>query len=173
MYVEGNSDSPLTLQGIELDGNWIDSGIWFTSRSLAKGDKQLAVIDLDRPLKRGNWLTVKVVCQGGVATEERVRIFTGFPINVEDGAPAPGFGLDAAPYTCRPEYLTKPDAAPAPRDANALAVNHIFDCAIHTYAADHARSAGEILRRYDLSVTREPRIPCSQHLCRVRPETFG
>jgi len=116
-------------------------------------------------------VTVQVKTTGGAVAQERVRVITGFPISVEHGSPPAGFNLDTVPYTRRPEYLTDADAAVEVHEADTIAVNHIFDCAIHTYKADHARSASEILRRYDLSRYHEPAIPCSQHLCRVRPET--
>ena len=172
VYMMNNSDRPVSVYGVELNGKMAPKGIWFTSQILQEGSKHLAVLNLEKPLARGECITVKVCCEGGVASEERTRAFAGFPINVEEGTPPTGFGLDPEPFAHRPAYLesTHPPEPQGLAPEDVLRGNFIFSCAMHTYSGDRMRSAREMLRRYDLCRRFEPSVPCYHHLCRVGPE---
>ena len=182
-YAEGNSTEPLQFSGIELDGRPFEGNLWLSSRTLGKREKQIAVLRLANPLARGAYLTVAWRCENGALTVERVRVFSAFPLSVDRGNPPSGFGLDEAPFVSEPRFAdagTRTSQSPAPVPAPApqggqeagdkAACNRIFQCAMHAYGGDKNRSAREILRRYDVSVSTEPSRPCSQHLCRVGAE---
>lgn len=174
VYFEGYSDAPQTITGIEVDGHRVPNA-WLSSANLLKGEKQLAIVSPSKPLARGNAMTVKVLAADGLAAEERVRDFSGFPINFEHNGPTPDeFGLDPEQYTRDPSYFetaeSEQGAIQVP-PADALTANYIFDCAMHRYAGDKTRCAQEIFKRYDICRLVDPAHPSLVHLCRVRPET--
>ena len=115
---------------------------------------------------------MKVICKGGVIAEERIRVLTGFPINVEEGKPPAGYGFDPEPFACKPAYLQsiEPPKDALRLDSGQLHGNNIFTCAMHAYGGDQRLCAQEILRRYDLSSLLEPSTLCYQHICRASPE---
>ena len=173
VYLEANAPEPLTLRGFELDGQWVHSGLWLSADRLAKGQKAVAVLQRARPLVQGDWITVKALATDGTAAAERVRVFAGFPISVEEGAPPAGFGLDPDPYTEHPKYLESrtPPGPPSNFPAASFRCLYLFSCAMHSFGLDKQRTAREILRRFDLAASLDPRQPAAQSLCRIRPET--
>jgi len=190
VYLKGNREEPITLRGLELNGRWLSpanessnipengkpetsESLWLSSNNLETGEKQLAVVTLPEPLMQGGFIVLKAYGNGGETVEERVRVFSGFPVNAEGyRAPPPGFGLDTKLYDYRPAYMTAdtPEGPSSPSEPQ-LHSNYVFACAMHTFAADHRRSAQEILRRYELCLRFDPHHPSFQHLCRIRPET--
>jgi hypothetical protein len=173
LYLEGHSEEPLEVLGVELDGQRVGKGLWFSSRRLPAGEKGLATIDLDEPLTQGSFVTVRVVCRRGISAEERMRVFRGFPLNMElPGKPPAGYGMDEEPYTVQPAFLTAPkgEEGEAPQAEPGLRADFIFECAEHMFHGSKRRSAQETLRRYDLCTALDPGHPCVTYLCRVRPE---
>jgi len=164
---------PLRITSLELNGNPVTSGAWLSSDRIAEGEKQLAIIDLDEPLSQGSFVTVRIACDGGASAEERVRVFAGFPLNVETGNPPASFGLDEALYTFFPAYAKSDDPGKnAPQKPEpSMRVNYVFDCAMHKFAGDKARCAKETFRRYDICAKYDPHHPSLIHMCRIRPET--
>jgi hypothetical protein len=166
---------PLRVTGVEIDGTPVKNGLWLSSSVIQKGEKHLAVVALKQPLVQGSYVTVRVACENGISAEERVRMFSGFPLNVESGDKLPsGYGLDEQPYTIFPEYAKSAEpakAAPAKPPEPSPRANYVFDCAMHKFAGDQTRCAKETFRRYDICARFDPYHPSLIHMCRIRPET--
>ena len=73
-YLEGRDDEAAEVDQFELNGQPVSKGLWLPAQRLGKGDKLPAVLSLDTPLKQGDFITLKVLFQGGIVAEERVRV---------------------------------------------------------------------------------------------------
>ena len=175
VYINGESESPLTIMGLEKDGRWLSEGLWLSSTTLRKGEKQLAIVTPAQKLIPGEHLTLRVVCAGSISAMDRVRVITGFPINQQYGVPPAGFHMDPSAYTMQPKFMSAKEPrkeAPAVSLPSDLRGNMLLDCplCVHGYRGDKSRTACEILRRHDLCREFDPRHPGVMHACRIRAE---
>lgn len=171
VYVENLSDRVLPLASLEIDGAPVTRGAWFGSRTLQPGAKD--VIRVNAPCAAGAYMVVRLASSEDSVAEERVRVLSGFSISTENGTAPLGLELDEVPYLVRPDYVVEdvpppvsPEAASPSQQADC-----IFDCPMHAYGRDYARSAREILRRYDLVCRLDPPRAAAVQLCRTQPET--
>ena len=170
-FLENRGDGPIKINSIELDGlECVGSPMLrLTSSVIPPGGKQVACFAWSKPLTRGTFHTIRARTTDGVATAERVRVVAGFPVASDMGGVPPGTGLDGQFSFHYPddEPGNPPTAASIPAAARDA---YVFSCAMHTYRADHTRSAEEIFRRCQHMLEVAPALSCSLHLCRIRPE---
>ena len=176
IYYEGVKETALKIRGMEINGNWMPVGVkthnkeisapktWFSSPVV--GEKQFAAVTFDKPLRQGAYLTARLVCEDGFAAEERVRVFSGFPLNVECGDPPPGFGLDEYPFAC---YANGSFLPVGGGKGGGLRGNYLFCCHMHEFGGNLELCASETLRRYALCREKNSE-PSFNHLCRICAE---
>lgn len=172
LYLEGRSKTELDISEIEIDGKSVMNQTWFSSKKLKNEKKVIGKFKFGSPRTQGKYITIKISTKQGASAEERIRIFSHFPINVENGNPPKGFGFDVDSYTFQPSYfkskILPKEGKPMPA---LLRVNHIFDCLMHKFGANKTRCAHETFKRFDLVSRYDPNNPTTIHLCRIRPET--
>ena len=174
VYVQGHKQAATMVESVELTGLAPPSHVWISDRRVEKGEKELAIITPSQRLRHGQHLIVKVVCKDGTSVAERIRVITGFPMATQFGAPPSDSGLDDGIYTWQPVYMRSQSLGGAPAQPPRPSLNGflLLDCptCVNGYRGDKARTAREILKRYEICAVHAPHHPGIVHACRIHAE---
>jgi len=171
VYIEPRGDAAQQITAIELDGKDVIQRTRLASRSLAPGQKSLAVVSLPAPLEPVAYVCVKVATSLGVA-QERVRVFHGFPIHTEGAAGgmwSGGMGLDPQAFACRPYAEADDEDCPMIAPPAQARGAYLLYCLNHIFDRDWARSARLALKRCNVCAAARPDLIPYIHLCRNDP----
>ena len=106
-YVANNGAAPQRILRLEIDGEAIaseDPRLWMPRADIPVNGHAIIGFVPEDPFKRGEWVTWRVVADGGGAIGQ-VRAFWGFPMGVEGESPPMEWGLDPATRLWRPHTL--------------------------------------------------------------------
>jgi hypothetical protein len=178
LYAFVANDGPSTTEVVrcELDGQPLERGLWCSSRSIAPGAKEVISVTPPARFRQGDYHTLRLVSRDGWTTAERVRIFSYYPLASESPNTSEAkFGLDAWPIDTSHfgDDLSLPDADAMPTNRVSTAghrIYNIFNCVMHTYRADHTRTAQQVFHNHDACLLADPGHPTLIHPCRIRPE---
>jgi hypothetical protein len=98
LYMKNSGQRSLSIDKVFLSIKDVTLKCRIPEHDIPPNEKKLAVIKLDEPLIRGEYITVKVSTKGGIIAQSRVRAFSDFPIGYDpDGSDIELF-MDEAGY---------------------------------------------------------------------------
>ena len=150
----------MTLDKVFLSTQDVTLRCRIPERKIRRDEKKLAVIKLDQPLVRGQYITVKVTTKEGVIAQSRVRAFSDFSLAYDPEGSDIELFMDEADHKWKNEK----------EDTEHVAY-HILDCPMHS-DDDHTiepvlSNARIILAKMGETGKINPFLPGYIHLCRM------
>lgn len=160
LYIKNSGQRRLSINKVFLSTKDVTRRCRILERKINQNEKKVAVIKLEEPLVKGQYITVKVTTKEGIIAQSRVRAFSDFPIGFDpDGSDIELF-MDEAGYKW----------ADNKKNADSVAY-HVLDCPMHI-GDDHSieailSNAKTILSKMDEMEKVKPFLPGYIVVCRA------
>lgn len=167
LYIKNDGQKNLTLKEIFLSTEDVTRNCRIPVREINKNELRLAVINLDKPLIRGQYVTVKVTTKQGIIAQSRVRVFSDFYLRGSD------FHLGGLDKKGSLELFMDAARFDLPKDEKNSheLFHHLLDCPMHS-GDNHTVEAMLTNARTILTKMEETRestflMPRYIHVCRA------
>ena len=164
IYLQNNSEKDLKLNKLFLDTQDITLKLEYREYIIKSGKKQLYVVNLDKPLKKGEYISIKAIFDEDNIIESVVRVFSIFPISSWDGDTRQSLNFDPYPFrftVYKGRYTEIPKDNPTP-------IVHLMD---HPNCKDGKAGdilgthAKEVIKRQKKAIKRYPEWPTLIYGC--------
>ncbi len=165
LYLKNSSNEPLQIARVFLDTEDVTKQSFRPWEKILPEEKKCIEVNLNKPLRKGEYVAVKVITTDGLVTESLVRVSSFFPITTYHGF-RPDFNLDSG--ECRIQCgdginLTKIESDSSDK------MCHVLDCPSHAHgtwrnaarkAITHIKTCQDKARFY----------PTSMYICKAVQE---
>ncbi len=163
IYVENRDRKSLTISNVFLDGIEITNNCQIPWKTLQPLKKNCIVASLSKPLKYGQYVTIKVETDKKIVAQEMVKVFSLFPIGLESGRQNSILNLDSEiPYV---SYT--PDCLREEKSGNRI--YRLLSCLTHRHGSLNNAGA-KVLEHKNVCLKQDPSSLTAVHLCRYENE---
>ena len=161
LYLKNSGQTILSLDRVYLSARDVTPKCQIPEHEVNRGKKLLAVVELDKPLIKGQYVNVKATTKQGVIAQSRVRAFSEFPLVELDNKRNIDLFMDGEVLDWNRD-----------KGKPAGCVYHLFDCPMHSGDDRTTESmfsnAKTILKKIEEIRNLNPQLPGYVHVCREK-----